>query len=106
MEGLLVAVKRSKLESNPEHEYIYFEYPEKRGQIALRMGDWKGVKVEMKTNSNVAWELYNLKEDPKEQNNLAGQHPEIVGQIDSIQRIAHRHPHIREWEFIDPKYKR
>ena len=49
---------------------------------------------------------YNLKEDPKEQNNLAAQHPEIVGQIDSIQRIAHRHPHIREWEFIDPKYKR
>ena len=70
------------------------------------MGDWKGVKVEMKTNPNVAWELYNLKEDPEEQNNLAGQHPEIVGQIDSIQRIAHRHPHIREWEFIDPKYKR
>ena len=89
-----------------QHDYIYFEYPEKRGQIALRMGDWKGVKTEMKIHPNTPWELYNLKEDPQEQNNLATQFPEIIAQIDSLQRIAHRHPHIREWEFIDPKFKK
>ena len=65
----------------------------------------KGGKVEMKTNPNASWELYNLREDPKGQNNSAAQHLEIVRQIDSIQRIAHLHPHIREWDFIDPKYK-
>ena len=105
-DGISIVPELLGKKGQQQHEYIYFEYPEKRGQIALRIGDWKGVKVEMKTNPNVVWELYNLKEDPKEQNNLAGQHPEIVGQIDSIQQIAHRHPHIREWEFIDPKYKR
>ena len=52
-----------------EHEFIYFEYPEKRGQIAIRIGDWKGVKVDMKTKKS--WELYNLKNDPQETNNLA-----------------------------------
>ena len=89
-----------------QHEYIYFEYPEKRGQVALRMGDWKGVKVEMKTNSNSTWELYNLKEDPQELKNLAQQYPEIILKIDSLQQIAHRPSHIREWEFINPKYKK
>ena len=70
------------------------------------MGDWKGVKTEMKIHPNTPWELYNLKEDPKEQTDVAAQHPKIVAQIDSLQRIAHRHPHIREWEFIDPKFKK
>ena len=32
------------------HPFLYFEYPEKRGQIALRMGDWKGVKIEWLIN--------------------------------------------------------
>ena len=88
------------------HPFLYFEYPEKRGQIALRMGDWKGVKIDMKTNPNSTWELYNLNNDPKEEENLAEQHPELIKKIDSLQRLAHRHPHIREWEFIDPKFKK
>jgi len=50
--------------------------------------------------------LYNLNNDPKEEENLAEQHPELIKKIDSLQRLAHRHPHIREWEFIDPKFKK
>ncbi len=89
-----------------KHSFIYFEFPEKRGQIALRIGDWKGIKIDIKTNPNASWELYNLKEDPKERNNLAEAYPGIISSIDSLQKKAHRHPHIREWEFIDPKFKK
>jgi len=91
---------------NETHDYIYFEYPEKRGQIALRIEDWKGVKVEMKTNLDSKWELYNLKTDRNEVFNVAAEHPEIVNKIDSLHKTAHRHPHIREWEFVDPKFKK
>jgi hypothetical protein len=38
--------------------------------------------------------------------NLASQYPEKIQQLDSLQKLAHRHPHIREWEFIDPKFKK
>lgn len=89
-----------------KHDFIYFEYPEKNGQIAVIMGDWKGVKVNMKTDPNVQWELYNLKTDPQEQHDLAALHPKIISKIDSIQLLSHRHPHIKEWEFIDPKFKK
>jgi arylsulfatase A-like enzyme len=87
------------------HEYIYFEYPEKRGQIALRIEEWKGVKIDIKTNPDAKWELYNLETDPKERLDVASQHPKIVSRMDSLHKIAHRHPHIREWEFVDPKFK-
>jgi arylsulfatase A-like enzyme len=53
-----------------------------------------------------AWELYNLKNDPRETENLAARQPEVIQKIDSLQRLAHRHPHIRDWEFIDPKFKK
>ena len=36
----------------------------------VRVGDWKIVKV-----NGEAWELYNLKEDPTELNNLAATNP-------------------------------
>ncbi len=35
---------------------------------------------------------------------VANKHPEIVRQFDSIQKMEHQHPHIREWEFVDPKF--
>ena len=91
---------------NKTHPYLYFEYPEKRGQVALRIEDWKGVKIDMKTNVDAKWELYNLETDPNEEFNLALEHPEVVAKMDSLHKIAHRHPHIREWEFIDPKFKK
>ena len=72
----------------------------------MRIEDWKGVKVEMKTNLDSKWELYNLKTDRNEVFNVAAEHPEIVNKIDSLHKTAHRHPHIREWEFVDPKFKK
>ena len=60
----------------------------------------------MKTNSEASWELYNLKNDPHEQINIASKYPKIIEKIDSIQRKAHRQPHIREWDFINPKFKK
>src|SRR6478735_7792171 len=36
--------------SSGEHEYLYFEFPEKSGQVAIRMGKWKGVKSNMHTD--------------------------------------------------------
>jgi arylsulfatase A-like enzyme len=48
-----------------KHEYLYFEFPEKGGQVAVRFGDWKGVKSNMKKNKNASWEIYNLKTDEK-----------------------------------------
>jgi len=92
--------------TQPKHPYLYFEYPEKRGQLAIRMGDWKGVKTDLKINPQAAWQLYDLKTDPSELHDRATAFPDKLKQLDSIVQLAHQHPHIREWEFIDSKLKK
>ncbi|MAT92078.1 MAG: arylsulfatase [Halioglobus sp.] len=47
------------------------------GRRALRMGRWKAVLQEM-PNGTGAWELYDLRTDPGERNNLAQAQPEVL----------------------------
>ena len=88
----------------PKRDYLYFEFPEKGGQVAIRKGNWKGVKTGMKNNPNAVWELFDLSVDIGEQNNLAALHPEILKEFDRIVLREHQHAHIREWEFVDPRF--
>lgn len=88
-----------------QHAYLYFEYPEKGGQLAVRFQNWKGVKTGMQKNMNAPWQLYNLQADPFEKNNVAAQHPEILKQMDAIVAKEHQNAHIKEWEFLAPKFR-
>jgi arylsulfatase A-like enzyme len=92
-----------KEKSIPNRNYLYFEYPEKGGQVAIRMGKWKGIKIEMKKNKQAGWEIYDLETDPGEKKNIAALHPQIIQQFDAILFKEHGRSHIREWEFVDPK---
>ena len=61
----------------PQHEYLYGEYPGGDGWIAVRQGKWKGLLRKVKKN-NAEFELYDLDADPREDRNVAAQHPEII----------------------------
>jgi arylsulfatase A-like enzyme len=67
------------------HEYLYWEFHERGFSQAIRMGDWKGVRVR---NRNGPIELYNLKEDLGETRNIAAQHPDVVAKISDLMRSA------------------
>jgi len=64
-----------------QHDHLYWEFWEGRGKQAVRMGNWKGVRLNIKKNPNAAIELYDLSKDPKEQHNIADTHPEIIKKI-------------------------
>ena len=86
------------------HEFLYFEYPENGGQVAVRLGRrWKGVKVGMKAQPKAPWQLYDLAADRGETTDVAGQHPDVLRQLDAIAAREHRRAHIREWEFVDSR---
>lgn len=87
----------------PQHPFLYFEYPENGGQIAVRIGPWKGVRKNLKANRSAAWELYDLQQDPYEKTNLAGSKGEIIQQMEAIVRQEHQHAHLAEWEILHPK---
>ncbi|MBN8672833.1 MAG: arylsulfatase [Chitinophagales bacterium] len=87
-----------------QHPFLYFEFPEKSGQVAIRFGDWKGVKSNMKKDKNAPWEIYNLNTDVNETTDVATQHLELIKQFDKILKQQHQPSHIKEWEFINPKF--
>ena len=71
-----------------KHEFLYWEFPAYQGQQAVRMGDWKGLRKNI-FKGNMEIELYNLKDDPAEQNNIAAENPNIVSQIERIMVEQH-----------------
>jgi len=85
------------------HQYLYFEYPEKGGQIAIREGHWKAVKLDLKKNPKAKWQLYDLTTDPWEEKDLAAQYPQLMPHFDEIVTREHRPAHIQEWEIVANK---
>lgn len=87
-----------------QHEYLFFEYPEKGGQLAIRIGDWKGVRINVRQNPQAPWQLFNLKTDRNETTDVANQHAELIDQFEAIVKKEHQQATIREWEFVEPKF--
>lgn len=75
-------------ETQKKHEYLYWEFHEKGGRTAIRKGKWKGVKYNVLKKPNQTIELYDLDNDPSEENNLAAQHPEIVKELTKLMQEA------------------
>ncbi|MBK1875874.1 arylsulfatase [Pelagicoccus mobilis] len=68
------------VERQRNREFRYWEFNEKQGPLqALRMGDWKAVRFVGKRT-----ELYNLKEDPEEESDVAKANPEILDRMEQI----------------------
>ena len=86
-----------------QHDYLYFEFPKKTGKVAIRLGEWKGLKSNMKKDKNAPWEIYNLLIDKDETKNVGAQHPDLIKRFDAILKKEHQPSHITEWEFVDPK---
>ena len=59
-------------QADTDHRLLYWEFPGK--QRAARLGNWKAVTIK----KGAPLELYNLKDDPGEQHNLADELPEMV----------------------------
>ena len=71
-----------------KHDYLYWEFHEKGGRQAVRMGDWKGVRYQVFDHPDRPIELYNLSNDISEEHNLAAENPEIINRMEQIIREA------------------
>jgi arylsulfatase A-like enzyme len=66
------------------HEFMYWEFHERGFQQAVRMGNWKAVRLA----KDKLLELYNLADDPTEYTNVAAKHPDVVAKIEAYLKTA------------------
>jgi arylsulfatase A-like enzyme len=61
----------------PQHDYLYWE---QNHQQAVRMGRWKAFRP----HPDKATQLYDLHTDPREADDIAAKHPDVVAKIERI----------------------
>jgi arylsulfatase A-like enzyme len=83
-----------------QHDFLYWEFHERGFQQAVRMGSWKAVRPQVAE----PLELYNLQTDAGEKNNVAGQHPEVLAQIESYLKSARSES--EQWPIKKPEEKK
>ncbi|MBI3417366.1 MAG: arylsulfatase [Verrucomicrobia bacterium] len=91
--SMLPAILGKKQKS---HESLYWEFHEQGFKQAVRAGDWKAVRLA----PDQSLELYNLKTDRGETNNLAAKRPAVVRKMDQLLREARVDS--KEWPIKPP----
>jgi arylsulfatase A-like enzyme len=91
----------------PQREFLYWEFntfdlktgTERPGRLAqaVRMGDWKAVRPK----PGAPLELYNLRTDMGEKNDVAAQNPRVVGRIEAYLKTARSEPRLHNLGRMD-----
>ena len=71
-------------QQQPTHDFMYWEFHERGFQQAVRMGNWKAVRLK----KDAPLELYDLPNDPVEQHDVAAANPDVVAKIEQYLKTA------------------
>lgn len=84
-----ISFKSALLNQEQEkHDFLYWEFPSYKGQQAVRIGKWKGVRKNI-FDGNLKIELYNLETDLEEKIDVSSQYPEIIERIKTTMKQEH-----------------
>lgn len=78
-----------KTDEQKNHDYLYWEFYESGGLQAIRSGEWKYIKLNVRNGQPVVKELYNIINDPGEKVNVIDAHPELIDKFELFMKEAH-----------------
>lgn len=73
--------------TQPEHDYLYWEFHEEGGRQCVRKGAW--VLIRQKISTTPTLELYNVEDDLVESTELSAKYPDKVLELVTIMDSAH-----------------
>lgn len=82
-----------------DHDYLFWDFAGYGGQLAVRMGPWKGIKTGVQKSPDAPLELYNLDDDIAEKHNIAENHRDIAAQLEDIMLQARTRPQFDAFAF-------
>ncbi|MBF0199611.1 MAG: sulfatase-like hydrolase/transferase, partial [Planctomycetes bacterium] len=88
-----------------QHDYLYWEFHEKKGRVALRLENWKAVRYNVALNAKSPLELYNLAKDPSESNDISQKFPKIVSIMEALIQGARTESPVANFNFPLKKKK-
>ena len=94
---------QNKVKKQKQHEFLYWEFHEQGGKTAVRMGNWKAVKLNVDKIPQGSVELYDLSNDTGETTDVASSNPEIVNKMEEIMKQAHTPSEIFPFSFESGK---
>jgi arylsulfatase len=85
-----------------QHEFLYWEFPESGGQLAVRLGNYKAMKKNLKKEDS-QFQLFDLSKDPGELNDIAAGNKQIIEKVNRIVKKQHTRSSNERWqiEFLD-----
>lgn len=87
-----------------ERPFLYREFGGYGGQQSVRVGDWKAVRQNLSRGKMVVkTELYHLANDIGESRDVAGEHPDVVRQLEAIMATEHVKSDLFTLQAIDGK---
>jgi arylsulfatase A len=90
----------SRPRGQKKHEYLFWDFSGYGGQLAVRMGKWKGIKRDMRKKPDAPLELYDLENDLSEKNNVAGKYPDVAKKIEEIMLSGRTKPVLERFQFL------
>ena len=102
LDGISIMPSLLQKKEQGKHEYLYWEFPEGGGQQAVRMRNWKAVRINTRSG-NLKLQLFNLENDIKEESDVADKYPEIIKQITDIMEKEHQKPELKMFDIFAAK---
>ncbi|MHC4580199.1 MAG: arylsulfatase [Planctomycetota bacterium] len=90
-------LSRRRRQKRPE--YLFWDFAGYGGQLAVRMGKWKGIKQNVRKDPDAPAELYDLENDVSESRNVAADHPVVAARIEKIMLEARTQPVNKKFAF-------
>jgi arylsulfatase len=86
-------------EQQKRHDYLFWDFAGYGGQLAVRMGKWKGIKCNLLKKPDAPLELYDLQNDISEKNNVAKEYPKVAASIEKIMLEGRSRPVTKRFQF-------